>query len=140
LIPLLEELFFRYIIINEMINTFSMKKKKTIIFIQALLFYFAHLIGYKFGLNIFLLGIINGFLFIYSGSFISCYIMHILYNTIGFIFTLGIVHFCYFNHNVYVLLIIFFCFVIIIITLNMFSKSATRSTDFIDMNKNTRGV
>ena len=74
--PLFEELLYRGIILNGLINRYS--SKKAIIY-SALIFGIAHL-NFPQGINAFLLGLIIGTVYYYTRSIYLCMIMHFANN------------------------------------------------------------
>ena len=74
--PFFEELLYRGIILNGLINRYS--RKKAIIY-SALIFGIAHL-NFPQGINAFLLGLIIGTVYYYTRSIYLCMIMHFANN------------------------------------------------------------
>jgi membrane protease YdiL (CAAX protease family) len=128
-----EEIFFRKIMIDELVNIIP-KKIWLIILIQALIFYIAHLPDGNWGLHVFLSGIVLGVIYICTGSSGYSILVHILYNTTGFLFMTQILNELTLNliYKYYIWLF-FISLVCITIILNRFVRYVYKSNNFADI-------
>ena len=90
--PIVEELFFRVILMKKLkiYYRFSITK---LILIQAILFYIPHLVNGNYTFYTFYLGIVSGIFFYYTGSIIHSIILHSFANCAYFLFTLNIINY-----------------------------------------------
>lgn len=79
--PVMEELFFRGLILNGLLSQYSIKKS---VLVSAILFMLFHVNPYQFAVA-FIFGIISAFIFVATRSLLPCILCHLLINVQPFI-------------------------------------------------------
>jgi len=92
LAPIVEELFFRVILMNNLRINYRFSNKKLIL-IQAILFYIPHLVNGNYTFYTFYLGIVSGIFYYYTRSIIHSIMLHTFANCTYFLLTLNIINY-----------------------------------------------
>ncbi len=90
--PIVEELFFRVIIIKQLQTYYRLSFIKMIL-IQSILFYIPHLVDWNSSLYPLYLGIVSGIFYYCTGSIIYSILLHSITNCASYLITLNIINY-----------------------------------------------